>query len=252
MKKIFFILILFFSSLTWSLPTGLVGYWSGDGNANDSSGNNNNGNLVNGAGFTAGQFGQAFDLRAGGSFVEIASASEIQLTGSYTMSMWINLSEFHGAGSSFKRPINKEANPQGYSLLFNNDGRLFGGSVSDGLVGTTTNSWDADRWYNVAFTFDGSNTRVFVDGVFESSIVGGSINATGAPLRFGVSSFLVQKMFGLMDEVAFFDRALSLSEIQVVQNQGVLALAIPEPRVFVLLLTGIFFFWRKRLYLSRH
>jgi len=42
-------------------PSGIVGWWPGEGNASDVI-SNRNGTLINGAGFTAGKVGQAFNL----------------------------------------------------------------------------------------------------------------------------------------------------------------------------------------------
>jgi Concanavalin A-like lectin/glucanases superfamily len=42
-------------------PSGQVGWWSGDGNANDIAGANN-GTLQNGAGFAVGKVGQGFQF----------------------------------------------------------------------------------------------------------------------------------------------------------------------------------------------
>lgn len=48
-------------------PAGLIGWWPGDGDARDISGNNNNGTLQNGAGVAIGKVGQTFsDARRSG------------------------------------------------------------------------------------------------------------------------------------------------------------------------------------------
>src|SRR5262245_33375491 len=75
----------------YSPPTsGLVGWWRGDGNANDSSGNGHNGTLVNGMGFAAGLFNQAFQ---GGENqrVLVPDSPAFQLTSSLTIAGFGNL-----------------------------------------------------------------------------------------------------------------------------------------------------------------
>src|SRR5437762_4078443 len=68
---------------------GLVGWWRGEGNANDSA-DSHNGILQGGMGFTAGRFGQAF---AGGSFkrVLVPDSPDFQLTTSLSIGAWVNI-----------------------------------------------------------------------------------------------------------------------------------------------------------------
>lgn len=55
---------------------GLIANWTGNGDANDSSGNGHNGTLVNGAGFGSGQFDQqAFQLDGVNQYVSVPDSS---------------------------------------------------------------------------------------------------------------------------------------------------------------------------------
>src|SRR6267378_2314847 len=47
-------------------PSGILGWWPGDGDARDISGNGLNGSLFNNAGYTIGRVGQGFDFIPGG------------------------------------------------------------------------------------------------------------------------------------------------------------------------------------------
>src|SRR6266852_2988243 len=51
-------------------PSGMVAWYTGEGNANDFLGNNN-GTLQNGAAFAAGKVGQAFSLNGANQFVSL-------------------------------------------------------------------------------------------------------------------------------------------------------------------------------------
>ena len=80
------------------LPTqdpSLIGEWHLDGNINDSSGNNNNGKLVNGA-YEEGVNGQAVVLSGANSYVEIPDSPSLADGASsalkaITVSLWINI-----------------------------------------------------------------------------------------------------------------------------------------------------------------
>src|SRR5205809_699826 len=64
--------------------SGLIGWWSGDGNALDSSGHGHDGTLQGGMGFTTGVFGQAFASDSN-KRVFIPDSPEFQLTNSMTV-----------------------------------------------------------------------------------------------------------------------------------------------------------------------
>ena len=66
---------------------GLVALWSGEGNANDSMGNNN-GILKGGVGFGPGKFGQAFLFNGASSYAEVPDSPSLRLTNELTIEFW--------------------------------------------------------------------------------------------------------------------------------------------------------------------
>ena len=65
-------------------------------------------------------------------------------------------------------------------------------------------------------TYDGSTIQLFVDGVLADSVSApGALNTTTAPLYIGAHDASAdQNTFnGLIDEVRFYDRALSADEV---------------------------------------
>lgn len=60
-----------------------------------------------------------------------------------------------------------------------------GGNGADGIVGGTT-TITLNRWYSFCMTWDGTTTRVFIDGALEISVAKSfGWKNTGAPLRIG-------------------------------------------------------------------
>ena len=66
---------------------GLVGWWRGDGNGNDSAGNHNG--ILVGMGFAEGVYNQAF-ATGNGRRVLIPDDLAFQLTNSLTTAAWVN------------------------------------------------------------------------------------------------------------------------------------------------------------------
>src|SRR5437016_8605814 len=68
------------------VQSGLVGWWRGEGNADDSA-DSNNGAWVNGGSFAPGKVGQAFNFR-GTNHVEVAASSSLNVQ-NFTIEAWI-------------------------------------------------------------------------------------------------------------------------------------------------------------------
>src|ERR1043165_9287318 len=102
----------------------VVSYWAAEGNANDSA-DSNNGSLVGSAGFTTGDIGQAFSLNGTTDYINVPNASNLNITGSLTLSAWIYLNAYSG---EFAPVISKWDDISGafrtYFLAVRSDGRL--------------------------------------------------------------------------------------------------------------------------------
>src|SRR6266536_1895027 len=82
----------------FSAPSGLVGWWPGDGNANTIIGTNN-GTLQGGAtAAAAGQVGSAFSFDGTNSYVQIADATALHPT-NLTIEAWVRFTGLDSAAS---------------------------------------------------------------------------------------------------------------------------------------------------------
>src|SRR6266404_7610464 len=80
-------------------PAGLVGWWSGDGNANDIAGANN-GALLGSATITnAGMVGAAFSFDGTNGLVAIPDSPDLRPT-NLTLEAWVLFSSLDSAGNS--------------------------------------------------------------------------------------------------------------------------------------------------------
>jgi hypothetical protein len=205
------------------VPTGLVGWWSGDGTADDSCGGNH-GTLMNGATFAAGKVGLAFSLDGENDYVAIPYSPSFNLE-SLTLQAWVKYTRDDRAERIISRPEGGNSE-DGYSyfLLENGYGKLGGGVHGEGTdytvsVSTGIYTFNDDEWHLATFVHDvvKDEITIYVDGYFsrtypDSSPGGMEHNLNG----INIGSYDGTKWFfqGLIDEVAIWNRALTATEIQ--------------------------------------
>src|SRR2546426_107691 len=134
-----------------SPPSGLVGWWAGDGDPTDISGNTNHGSLQGGAGFVIGRVGQGFSFNGGTDSITIPDSPVLDLLSAGTMETWIFLNDIND--SSIIEKGDFFTNDASYTLelrsgilrfdLYKGDGSLmeiFAGTDAVPLVGSWNRS----------------------------------------------------------------------------------------------------------------
>lgn len=221
-------------------PSGLVGWWPGEGNANDIAGNNN-GVLVNGAGFALGLVGQAFSLDGISKYVNLGNAPSLQVShGNFTVDAWVEFNalshppgqNINGAPQGDMSILDKMAGGtlDGWRLIKQDDNRFWfclGRGSSNGCIpGTPTTVTSVTTastgvWYHVAAVKTSSSISIYVDGILEGTTSLGIFTDTNSTnLLVGSNAFHGAFLNGLVDEAELFNRALTSSEIQTVFHAG--------------------------------
>ena len=208
-------------------PTAPVSFWPGDGNASDIQ-DGNNGTLMNGATFGPGVIGNAFSFDGVDDFVSIPSSANLVPTAAVSVDLWAKIDSIPDeAAHLIDAKITGVPKPNGgiYGLFVLSNGRAgFGVAAGGGVqvVGFTNIVGDG-RFHHLAGTWDGSEVRIYVDGVLEASaptfgaLVSGSaaeiiIGDHNPPLQSDPSN--LRRVHGLLDEIKIYNRALSQGEIQ--------------------------------------
>lgn len=197
-------------------PSGMVGWWPGDGDATDIR-SGNDGVQQNGAAFAPGKVGQAFSFDGVDDYV----STQFTQTGPFTVDFWAKANG--GCQSAFVSLL-ASASPANFpenTFQVDVDGagnyRLrAGGTAPLHLnIGPTSASFQ-----HLAVTYDGSVIKTYLNGQLSSTGNWTGAILTFTALRIGVNRADGAYFNGLIDEVEVFNRPLAQSEIQSIYNAG--------------------------------
>ena len=213
---------------------GLVSWWSGENSATDLVGNNH-GSLQGGATYAPGKVGWGFRFDGTNGYVQIPDADSLK-PATLTIEAWVWLDPSLPANRGGEQIMFKQntwtAWFEGYGLakgtIDNGDGTSsdhFQFCVSRSGNQVVINSRTiAQRgvWYHVAATYDGNQSVLYVNGVAEASATPGFALDYGTnPLFIGTSGTwppYLSMFGGIIDEIAFYNRALTTNEIAAIYN----------------------------------
>ena len=229
------------------LPMGLVSWWRGEGNGNDSFGSNN-ASLSGGVSFTNGMVGQAFALNGVDGRVVVPDAPSLNFSSNQNFSIeaWISplpsTTDFGIITIVDKRVAPNIVQCLGYEFCLVNGQVTCRLSDSIADIGTGYGPAGPDlrdgRFHHVAMTVVRNSTaggRLYVDGqvvlVFDPTTEPGDLSNSG-PLRIGnhptLSLFAYFK--GTIDEVSLYQRALGPTEVAAIYAAGSVGKCPPPPR----------------------
>ncbi len=199
-------------------PSGLAGWWAGEGNANDSYGTNN-GVLQGGMSFVPGEVGQAFSFNGTNAQVVVAASSGLNVgAGSgLTIEAWIK-----PADVSASQPL-LEWNGGFYDahfwISFPSPGSLYANLVDTSrnyhVFASASGLVTQGTYQHVALTYDkssGMGTFFLNGGVVTQQNLGTFTPETRDALYLGLrpSGGTVTRFSGQMDEVCPYGRTLSV------------------------------------------
>ncbi len=204
-------------------PPGLVSWWRGEGNANDYRGTNHG--VLNGAvSYPAAVAGQGFGLNGNDQKIFIGNPASLQLQ-DFTIDAWIKRGDtqivsFDPAGPFQLAGILAGGNG-GWGFDIAPDGTLgltkvgVSGVSSPGAKITDTN------FHHVAVSKSGSTVTFYVDGVAATADPydpGFTFNSANSNTYIGYFGSGGGEFYGTIDEVHFFSRGLTASEVHALYS----------------------------------
>ncbi len=215
-------------------PRGLVSWWRGEGNYTDMI-SANHGTPLNGPTFISGQVGQAFRLDGTDDSIQIADATSLK-PANISVSTWVKFDSLDSVTSDrgLQYILFKRGNGpfEAFSLFklrgTGPDDRihfLVGSNSTVNLRAAAVSSTviTTGKFYHLVGTYDGRDIKLYVNGVLERTQPAnfdiGYVN--GKPLVIGGSGEPFNgRVRGVVDEVQFYKRVLSPTEVQSIFDTG--------------------------------
>ena len=230
MKKLLYtvIAILGFANLTMAqvpsyVPTnGLVGYWPFNGNANDESGNGNNG-TVNGAVLVSDRKGasnKAYSFDGINDVISIPDNSTFE-SNRHSISFWIKYSNLPSSRFDILGKDNSSGNRQ-FIVQLESTGKVRTALFTDSTnaILDTREPLKSSLWSHVVVAYDSSYYEIYINGVSDTAMfTKGNLLQASIPLNIGGTPSFNQYFKGEIDDVCFWNRALSSNEVNVLYTQ---------------------------------
>ena len=229
-------------------PTGMIGWWPGDGNSNDIVGGNH-GSIVGGMTYAFGEVGQSFNF-VGNNYVSIPNNPSLE-PAQFTVGGWVK-PQFDGRpleADAVDTIIEKYSNDGGYGLFVAMD--PYGGpgfsppapiSMGVPIFLLTVNGNrhqifgsapvpNDNSYHYVSATYDGIHMRIYIDGVeVENNSAPGIITHSGSDASIGYETLWPRWSRAAIDEVNIYSRALSIDEIRAIYLAGSAGMCKPANR----------------------
>ncbi len=215
--------------------SNLVGWWKLDesdvsGTAQDASVNNNtgtyNGSMTQ-ASVTTGRIGKALNLDGVDDYVGMGNSSSNELSlARFSVCTWASFDTNSTTQKLFYRRGSTGLN---YGLFFNDSSDQKAGLVfvSTGLqihIVKSNVTLSTNTWYHLAGTYDGTNTKIYVNGTEQGNGAPSFTPATGTmPTEIGRDPYDAANrlyMDGLIDDARIYSRALTGAEVQALYQSG--------------------------------
>jgi Concanavalin A-like lectin/glucanases superfamily len=178
-----------------------------------------------------GKYGKALSFNGTSSCVSVPNSVDLQLSGSFTLSAWVNSDH----AQEFVPIFYKESKGfYSYSLYLG----VFDTGHVEGFVANESPGWSevaspealpSKTWTHLAFTSDGTTLRLYVNGKQVSSGSARAIEESDGPLYIGCFPNSDQFFKGQIDNVRIYNKTLSATEIEAEKGSAIGAPSPPPP-----------------------
>lgn len=224
------------------VTNGLVGLWSMNGDdisgttAYDRSGNGNNGTLTNSPAKATGKIGQGLDFFPNGSdtdaYVTVGDPGSGVLdfgSGDFTVGFWMKNNGYinQTPGSSINMALNKKAadtpGSAGYEFYYASNNKMVlvvGNGSTDYTITAPIATTGDNLWHYYIGMRSGSTVYLYIDSQLAGSIAVSGSTSNSNSFLYGSDGNAARNADAVIDEVRVYNRALAVTEIQALYDQG--------------------------------
>ncbi len=207
---------------------GLVAFYALDGDTTDSSGNGNDGTIVGASTFVDGPAGYGMAMEFDGeSYVDCGNDASLDILGPISIALWIRPGADDPEGQATTTAPMAKADG-GMSPSWSWQVR-YGWNSPQPYMAFTFNSspraWvyvgknlERDEWAHIACSHDGTTLKCYLNGEQTDSTPMGAITSSSTPVLIGSDGWR-SDWIGTIDEVAIYNRDLSVGEIRYLAGE---------------------------------
>ena len=206
------------------LTNGLKAYYTFGGNVDDISGQNNNGNFIGSPTLIADRFGNsncAYEFPGNSTnYINVNYSSDFNIptTGSFTISLWFqggtpDIGDFEILFEKENPLVNPY--PSDYHIgLYDGNNPSFGSLYSPIVMSFTNHPNPDPNWHHVVSVYDNKKWYIYEDNILTAS----NITQTYGIFQ-STNNITIGKYFmGKLDDIRFYNRILTVSEINELYN----------------------------------
>ena len=200
----------------------LLSYYSFDVDAKDDYPILDSDGIINGnAGLIDGKINKAISFDGVDNYIEIDDSEQLK-TSSISIAYWLNINLLSQTYPKIIETSNNDCLAYGFTLLPDNKITFDIDTCTSGTT-TSTTTLELDKYYFIVGTYDGSEAKLYINGILEDSsiidkiitydlnpvFIGAGHDANGLPIEF---------LNGEIDEVSFYDAVLIQGRITSLYN----------------------------------
>ncbi|MBS3080109.1 LamG domain-containing protein [Candidatus Pacearchaeota archaeon] len=177
----------------------------------DLSGYGNNGTIINmsvvGGNYTDGKYGKALSFDGVGDYIDAGAFDLVEGSSQITISLWAKQS-IHHAGSY----VSKDGN-NGFHIQPWSDQKIYWSiNTSTNRAISSAGAYPLDQWYHVVGTYNGSDLKIYIDGLENASSSKTTLIPTDTDnLQIGRPTSTTFN--GFIDNIMIWNRSLSSDEV---------------------------------------
>jgi hypothetical protein len=201
-----------------AIPTP-ISYWKLDessGNASDSVGSNTLTN-VGTATYSAGKINNGVNLNGSSQYFTFGTSPQTG-AGSWSVNVWVKTSA-SGSNNEFMF-WGSNSTDNGIDLYKNSSNKLQSNFYGGGGIATSTTSINTGSWVMCTVTYDGTNIRVYVNGVLENTGANRTGAISGSNRYVGADGGAGNFWNGSLDELGTWNVTLTANDINLLYNAG--------------------------------